>query len=208
MTNVKAAKLSIAAIIGYQALLLVVIVLRPDLNPARKPVSEYAIGRHGWVMVLAFLAAAVSYGSLFVALRPAVRGVTGRIGRGILGACALGTVGVGVFVADPVETPLTELTTTGTLHVMFGLSALLLLPFAALLINLDVARTDPAAAPVLRWTAGLPLVGLVLHAVLFIVLPPEGWPPRLLFLTYAVWLVTLAAQLVRGAGVNACKVPL
>ena len=154
MTNVNAAKVSIAAIIVYQALLLAAMALRPDLDPARNPISEYAIGRHGWVMVLAFLTAAVSYGCLFVALRPAVCGVTGRIGRGLLGACAVGTVGVGVFVADPVATPLTDLTTIGTLHVIFGLGALLLLPFAALLINLDLARANPAAAPLLRWTAG------------------------------------------------------
>jgi hypothetical protein len=174
-----AAKLSGAAIIGYQILLLAVIFIRPDLDPARKPISEYAIGRHGWVMVLAFLTAAVSYSCLFVAVRPAVRGVTGRVGLGILGMCVVGTVGVGVFVADPVVTPLTELTPIGTLHVICGLSALVLLPFAALLINLDIARHNAAAAPTLRWTAGLPLLGLVLQWAMSIVIPPEGWPPPL-----------------------------
>jgi hypothetical protein len=71
-----------------------------------------------------------------------------------------------LFVADPVVTPLTELTTIGTLHVICGFSALVLLPFAALLINLDMARGNPAVAAALRWTAGLPLAGLVLHWVL------------------------------------------
>jgi hypothetical protein len=33
--------------------------------------------------------------------------------------------------------------------------------------------------------------GLALHALLSTVIPPEGWPPRLLFLTYAIWLLTL-----------------
>jgi Protein of unknown function (DUF998) len=193
-----AAKLSGAAIIGYQILLLAVIFIRPDLDPARKPISEYAIGRHGWVMVLAFLTAAVSYGCLFVAVRPAVRGVTGRIGLGILGVCVVGTVGVGVFVADPVVTPLTELTAIGTLHVICGLSALVLLPFAALLINLDIARHNAAAERTLRWTAGLPLLGLVLHGAMSIVIPPEGWPPRFLFLTYAAWLIVLAAHIRRA----------
>jgi hypothetical protein len=83
------------------------------------------------------------------------------------------------FVADPVVTPLTELTTIGTLHVICGFSALVLLPFAALLINLDVARGNPAVAPALRWTAGLPLAGVALHSFLSLAVPPEGWPPRL-----------------------------
>jgi hypothetical protein len=190
-----AAKLSSAAIITYQVLLLVVIFIRPELDPARKPISEYAIGRHGWVMVLAFLTAAAGYACLFVAVRPAVRGVTGRIGLGVLGVCVAGTAGVGVFVADPVVTPLTGLTTIGTLHVICGFSALVLLPFAALLINLDMARGDAGAASVLRWTAGLPLAGLVLHWALSLVIPPEGWPPRLLFLTYAAWLIVLTAHI-------------
>jgi hypothetical protein len=198
-----AAKLSIAAIVAYQIMLLTVIFIKPEVDPARKPVSEYAIGRHGWVMVLAFLTAALSYGCLFVAVRPVVRGVTGRVGLGILGACVLGTVGVGLFVADPVVTPLTELTTIGTLHVICGFSALVLLPFAALLINLDMARGNPAVAAALRWTAGLPLAGLVLHWVLSLAVPPEGWPPRFLFLTYAVWLIVLATQILRLRGPGA-----
>jgi hypothetical protein len=56
--------------------------------------------------LLAFLTAAAGYACLFVAVRPAVRGVTGQVGLGILGACARGTVGRGAFVADPVVTPL------------------------------------------------------------------------------------------------------
>ncbi len=192
-----AARLSIAAIVAYQALLVAVIFIRPDLDAARKPISEYAIGRHGWVMVLAFLAAAVSYGCLFVAVRPAIRGAAGRVGLGILGVCALATVGVGVFVADPVVTPLTELTTIGTLHVICGFSALALLPFAALLLTYDVARGSLSAAAVLRWTAWLPLAGLVLHLALSLVMPPEGWPPRFLFLSYAAWLIVLATHIGR-----------
>ncbi|HEX5995333.1 MAG TPA: DUF998 domain-containing protein [Jiangellales bacterium] len=193
-----AARLAIAAIAMYQVLLLAVIFIKPDVDPTRKPVSEYAIGRYGWVMVLAFLTAAVSYGCLFVAVRGLVRGVAGRAGLAILGLCVLGTVGVGVFVADPVVTPLTELTTIGSLHVICGLSALVLLPVAALLINQDVARGNPTVALALRWTAGLPLAGLVLHWVLSLAVPPEGWPPRFLFLTYAVWLIALATQILRA----------
>ncbi len=101
-TVVVAARLLIAAIFAYQILLAAVTFIRPELDPTRKPISEYAIGRHGWVTVLAFLAAAMSYGCLFVAVRPAIRGSAGRVGFGILGVCALGTVGVGVGVFVPI----------------------------------------------------------------------------------------------------------
>jgi hypothetical protein len=184
MTN----RLAGAAIITYQILLAAVILLRPEINPTHNPVSEYAIGRFGWVAVLAFLVAATAYALLLAAVRPLVRG---RAGPALLGVCVLGTFGVGVFVADPVVTPWSAMTVVGRLHVVCGLSALVLLPFAALLINRELARRLPAEARVLRWTGWLPLAGLVLHALLATVIPPEGWPPRLLFLTYAIWLLTV-----------------
>lgn len=181
------ARISAAAIIAYQVLLLAAIFVRPELDPVHQPVSEYAIGRHGWVTVLAFLTATVSYGCLLVAVRPSVRGRAGRAGLALLGVCAVGTAGVGVFVADPVVTPPGQLTGAGVVHVVCGLTALVLLPVAALLLKVGA-----------RWTRWLPLAGLILHWTLSVVVPPEGWPPRLLFLTYAVWLLALTAHVRRG----------
>lgn len=74
-----AARISAAAIVTYQALLLVTIFVRPELDPVHQPVSEYAIGPLGWVMTLAFLTSAVSYASLLVALRPVVHGRAGPV---------------------------------------------------------------------------------------------------------------------------------
>jgi hypothetical protein len=188
-------RLAGAAIITYQLLLAAIILLRPELDPTRKPVSEYAIGRLGWLTVLAFLLAATAYALLLAAVRPLLRG---WLGPGLLGVCVLGTAGVGIFVADPVVTPWPAMTTTGRLHTVCGLAALVLLPFAALLINREIAGRLPAAARALRWTGWLPLAGLILHALLSTVVPPEGWPPRLLFLTYAIWLLTLTRLLLLG----------
>src|SRR5918998_649337 len=125
MTN----RLAGAAIITYQILLAAIILIRPEIDPTHKPISEYAIGRLGWVAVLAFLVAATAYALLFAAVCPLVRG---RLGPSLLGICVLGTFGVGIFVADPVVTPWSAMTTVGRLHVVCGLSALVLLPFAAL----------------------------------------------------------------------------
>ncbi|MEO7912200.1 MAG: DUF998 domain-containing protein [Roseiflexaceae bacterium] len=204
-----AARLSIAAVIAYQAILIALIFIRPDLDPSWHTISEWAIGPHGWIMSMAFLISAVSYGSLFVAIKSQLRGIWGGIGLGILFICFIGTVGVGVFTTDPLESPPRALSTTGTLHILFGGSALMLLPFAALLINLSLALKNKAwlsARRVLVWTAGLPLLGLVgflMYTAIFVVpLGPEaygpgvniGWPPRFALVTYMVWLITLAWQ--------------
>jgi hypothetical protein len=209
--SLTAARLSIAAVITYQVLLIALIFIRPDLDPSWHTISEWAIGRLGWIMSLAFLISGMSYGSLFVAIKSQVPGIWGKIGLGILLICTIGTVGVGVFTTDPLETPPDALSTTGTLHLISGGSALMLLPFAALLINLSLALKNKAWATTRRallWTAGLPLLGLVgflVHLAIFVI-PleveygpgvPLGWPPRFLFLTYMVWLITLALQAIK-----------
>jgi hypothetical protein len=85
---------------------------------------------------------------------------------------------------------------------------LMLLPFAALLINLSLAKNPGwvRARRVLLWTAGLPLFGFgafVFYSAFFLfpmgpaVYGPGvniGWPPRFAFFTYMLWLMTLAMQ--------------
>jgi hypothetical membrane protein len=206
-----AARLAIGTIVSYQILLVVLIFLRRDLDPAWHTVSEWAIGPYGWIMSGGFLLSAVSYAALFVMLRPQLKGTMGRIGLGILLICATGAAGVGIFTTDPMPLHY-PLSTIGTLHVIFGTIQLMLLPFAALLINLSLARQNQTwarARRVLLWSAGLPLSGFLGFAVytgVFVApLGPHaygpgvniGWPPRFAFLTYMLWLVTLAWQAIR-----------
>jgi hypothetical membrane protein len=206
-----AARLAMGAIVSYQILLIVLIFLRPDLDPSWHTISEWAIGPYGWIMSGAFLISAVSYGALFVMLRSQLHGTMGRIGLGILLICVIGTIGVGIFTTDPMPLHY-PLSTIGTLHVIFGTSQLMLLPFAALLINLSLGRKNQTwgrAHRVLLWTAGLPLFGFgtfALYTAIFVFpLGPNahgpgvniGWPPRFAFFTYMLWLVTLAWQAIR-----------
>lgn len=205
-----AAWLSIAAVIAYQILLIALIFVRPDLDPSWHTISEFAIGRHGWIMSMAFLISAFSYGFLFVTIKSQMPSVWGKTGLGSLFICFIGTVGVGIFTTDPYP-PEKNPTTIGILHVISGTSAMLLLPFAALLINLSLARKNKAwfaARRALLLTAGLPLLaflGSVVHLLIFVMPMGDyygpglqiGYPPRLLLLTYMVWIITLAWQAIK-----------
>src|SRR5262245_40760424 len=209
--STKAARLAIGAILSYQILLIVLIFLRPDLDPSWHTISEWAIGPYGWIMSGAFLISALSYAALFVMLTSQLQGMMGRIGLGILLICVIGATGVGIFTTDPMPLRF-PLSTVGMLHFIFGTSQLMLLPFAALLINLSLARKNEnwaRARRVLLWTAGLPLFGFgafILYSAIF-VFPkgPQaygpgvniGWPPRFAFFTYMLWLVTLARQAIK-----------
>ena len=203
--STRAARLAIVAIVSYHLLLIVLIFLRPDLAPSWHTISEWAIGPWGWMMSGAFFISALSYAALFVMLKSQLHGSLGSLGLGILLICVIGATGVGIFTTDPMPLQ-SPLSTRGTLHVIFGTSQLLLLPFAALLINLSLARNNEAwrsARRVLLWTAGLPLFGFlsfaVYSAIFVFPLGPDaygpgvniGWPPRFAFLTYMLWVVIL-----------------
>lgn len=216
-----AARLTMAAVALHQAMLFGVILARPDLDPAWRTLSEYALGQGGWLMSATFLVGAVCHGALWATLRSQVPGAWGKGGLAILLVCAAGTAAAGLFTTDPFDT--VELSARGTVHLVSAFGALTLFPVAALLINLGLARRNPdwvAARGALRWTAFLPLAGLAAfwtHLSIY-VLPlgehahgpgvPLGWPPRLLLLVYAAWSITMSVQalIVRGravASVNA-----
>lgn len=206
-----AARVSMTAIILYQLISIVLIFLRPDLAPSWHTISEWAIGPYGWMMATAFLISAVSYAALLLMLKSQVHGVLGRVGFGILLICMIGAAGVGLFTTDPMPLP-HPLSTRGTLHVIFGTAQLVLLPFAALLININLVRRNEGWRPakkVLLCTAGLPLLGFLsflIYTILFVFpFGPDaygpgvniGWPPRFAFFTYMFWVVTLSWQAIR-----------
>ncbi len=180
------------------------IAANPQWNPLTRQLSEYALGHQSWLQAAAFLASAVSYAALFAALRPHTHGASGRAGLGILAYCVLATVGVAIFVTDPVSTPPADVSVHGALHVLFGGTALVLLPVAALLLTRSLARIHPSRSPSRRTLyriAYLPLAGFALIWIPELVglLPARGWPDRILFLTYTAWVIAVAAPLSRRA---------
>jgi hypothetical protein len=206
--ELRAARVSAACVILYQLLLIALIFIRPELDPSWHTISEWAIGRHGWIMVAAFQISALAYGSLFVAIRRHVVGAAGKVGLVLLGLCAIGTVGVGVFETDPMPfSALGGLSITGSLHILFGGIAMLCLPFAALCINVSLAYRNPSwrsARTALLALAALPLAGMLgfMTHLVVVVAPmgrdaygpgvPLGWPPRFLFLTYGLWVLAMS----------------
>jgi archaellum biogenesis protein FlaJ (TadC family) len=77
--STRAARLAIGATTAYQILLIVLIFLRPDLDPSWHTVSEWAIGPHGWMMSTAFFISALSYVTLFLMLKSQLRGILGTM---------------------------------------------------------------------------------------------------------------------------------
>jgi hypothetical protein len=188
-----AARLAFAASAAFMLLLAALHVLKPDLDPSWRFISEYELGEHGWVMRLAFVCLALSCVSLAAALFFHVRGIAGYLGLALLLLSALGMTLAAIF-APARDNKLHEV------------GAMLdNVPFGALLINWSLSRNEEwtSARQMLRWTAGLPLLGLVIFIVSMGVMLPRnggqtgpsvlvGWPNRIMILAHCAWLMPLA----------------
>ena len=199
-----AAQLSLAAAATFLILLAALHLIKPELDPSWRFISEYAIGDYGWIMALAFLSFAVGYVALFIAIRSQTRTISGRIGLGLLLVSAAGLAVAGVFTTDPITTTKDATTTTGDLHSLGGTLGIAM-PVAAALISWNLAR-NPAWSVVRRSllsAAGLALVAFLVSSVSSGIMlaqhdgkfGPEvlvGWPNRIEVLAYSVWLMTVA----------------
>nr|WP_294943580.1 DUF998 domain-containing protein [uncultured Mucilaginibacter sp.] len=206
---VNAARLSIIAIVTYQVILILLIFLRPDIDPSWHTISEWAYGPWGWLMSAGFMVSGLSYAALFVLIKPHTKGFLGYAGLVLLAICTIGAIGVGIFTTDPMTTKPEDLSTIGMLHMIFGGSQLALFPFAVLFISLGLALKNADFAPAKRtlfWIAGLPLFGFICfisyHGIFVAPLGPYaygpgvhiGWPPRFAFFCYMLWVVIFCAQ--------------
>lgn len=171
-------------------------------------VSEYANGRHGWVLSLMFVSWALSSWALAFAIWPHIKTAAGKIGLAFLIAAGVGEAMASVFDI------------THPLHSVAALIGIPSLAIAAMLTSMSLGRAKAwhPAKRVLLWTANLTWISLAVMAASFALLiftytwaggdmsagvittlPPGviavvGWANRLLVLAYCVWVMTVAWQ--------------
>ncbi|MDQ3783865.1 MAG: DUF998 domain-containing protein [Actinomycetota bacterium] len=207
-----AALVSLGAAITFVVLLAALHFIKPELDPSWHFISEYAIGNHGWIMVLAFLSLALSYVTLFLAIRSQIRTIVGRNGLALLLVSALGLTIAAIFTTDPITASKDAVTTEGSLHNLGGTLGIAM-PFAAALIGWRLTR-NPAwssAKRPLLWATGLALVAFLVSFVSVGVMVSQssgefgpdvlvGWPNRIEIVAYSAWLMVVAWQAIRVRG--------
>jgi hypothetical protein len=139
--------------------------LKADYDPMRHPVSSLALGPYGWIQAANFMVAGLLTLACAVGLLqlPGVRPVIGTV---LVGIWAIGLIGAGVFVTDPVSgyppgTPPTpvEATTAGALHDLFSVPAFFGLGLACFVL---------AAGGGWRWTVYSILTGTAFLVAFFV----------------------------------------
>jgi MFS family permease len=181
--------------------------LKPEIDPSWRFISEYALGRYGWLMSVAF----VTFGVAHLALVADVRRYLsdswpGRLALAALVVSAAGLTIAGVFTTDAVTADPSAVTMSGRLHNLGGGMGMAM-PLAVALVTWQLLKhaTWQRARRALLTSAALSLVGTVLSMVALGVLlsrsggsfgpdVPVGWPNRLEFATYGVWFLTVARR--------------
>ena len=184
-------------------------ILKPDLHPSRTMISQYALGRHGWVMALCFAAFGVASGSLAVAIVPYVRSLGGRIGTALLLTAAVGLVMAARFPMDPVSTPPAQMSHSGRMHgvaFMLGVPSMVL---AVLVLSFAFDGQVSYTGWLLKTVAAVIWISLIVMIGIMLRVgpgkPPDpngperfvGVPNRLLMVAYAVWLMVAAWPVAR-----------
>jgi hypothetical protein len=200
-----AARVSFAAAATFLVLLAALHFIKPEFDPSWNMISQYEIGRFGWIMQVAFLCIALSCASLFVAIRSQVRTIGGRIGLALLLVAATGMTIAAFNITDPITTPKAEMTAHGNMHGFGFLLGVPGLTIAAVVISLSLRRNVAwlSARRALLWTAQLPWASLAAMVVTIMFLLPHnggnfgpgvlvGLPNRLYIIACCVWLMTVA----------------
>jgi hypothetical membrane protein len=185
----------ILALVSFAAMMLLH-VLRGDVDPIRQVMSEYANGSHGRVMTVVFYACGVSSVALAVRLRREFDSHwAARLIPVLLALAGLGLILAGIF---EVERPSVPDTLEELIHSNASITAFVLLITAMFLLSI-VCRTD-ARWQSYRWASTALAVTAAAAAIATPFSAQTGWSgavQRVLGLAAALWLL-LTALHVRG----------
>jgi hypothetical protein len=170
--------------------------LEPQFDPSWRMPSEYALGRYGILMRLAFIAGSTAVIGVAAALTSVAS--PANIGLYIV---ALGPLGAAFVDTDPVTTPRASFSRRGNIHSALGSLFILGFPIAATIVGISAA-SDGSVGPLLAVASVAPWAGLIWFLATTLRHAPAdgrgspdvpiGWPIRATMLVYFGW-VALAA---------------
>ena len=144
-------------------------ILSPEFSPSWRVISEYALGRYGWVLSLMFLSWGVSSWALAVAIKSQVPTTAGKVGLAFLVIAGVGEAMASVFdVRHEVG------------HGIAGLLGVLGFPVAALLLSIALGRKEiwQPVRKTLFWLANLSWISVVLLIATLVIITMQMIHPN------------------------------
>lgn len=188
--------------LAFLGLLVLLHFLEPEFDPRWRMISEYELGRYGYLMSLAFFCWGGSYLFLSLSIWPSLNSPGGKIGKWWLMIIALACLGAGSCIPNQITEPI--ITSTQILHALSGVIVIFTTPIAALIISRSLLRQEkykPFKLPLILFTA-LACLGFICFFASLIIYKPAGiaynettligFPNRFMVLTYTLWIIALS----------------
>ncbi len=202
-----ASRMSVIFSVTFITILFLLHFLKPELDPSWRMISEYEIGRYGWMMRLAFFCWGSSVLFVLVALWGSLRTIGGKFGYVWLVLIGIALFGAGIFVTNAITDPTPG--TANTLHTLCGAFVIMTFPIASSFIVGSLARNEAWRAvkrqqfwvEILVWLSMFAFFGSIIVSTSINPsagrVGPEvylGWPNRFLVVVYNAWLITIASN--------------
>lgn len=194
--------LTIICASAFIIILALLHVIKPELDPSWRVISEYEIGHYGWIMQLEFFLLAAASIGVVATYWHKLTSKSGRTGLIWLLISAFGMIMGGTFVTDPITTVKSAWTTNGILHNIGGSIMIFSTPFIITLITMNLIRQKLAKKTklllivftVMVWLGFIGYIAITAITYRGIANPDVviGWPNRIFILGYSFWLIIAA----------------
>jgi hypothetical protein len=191
--------LTTIALIGICLFVILIIVLHflpTGYDALRRPTSEYAVGKYGFFMTIAFLGMSVGSFALVAGL---YKGISRRPKLGLILLC-IWAIGVLVAMIFPIDAEGAPSTTNGTIHETNGPITFMSLTIGAILVSISFRHNinwDSLYRPAIM----LSLIMLIIFISVVISfaagLTYEGILQRLYLVTFSSWFIMITLHLRR-----------
>jgi len=180
--------LGVAGVAAFAAIVLLLPAIKDDYSPVRNAISEGALGRYGYLQVVAFVALGIGSLSLAVSLFRDARAAGVGVLVGVSGVCMLVA---GAFTADRMDGP--SSTAHGTVHMLAAALAFAAV-ISAMLLSARQFRNSHILRPLARPSLALGSVALALFVIAGSGIGPFGLIQRANVAVVLAWLIAVALR--------------
>jgi hypothetical membrane protein len=195
------ARAAVASVVVFLILLAALHVIEPEFDPSKRLISEYELGRYGWVMSFAFISLGLGVLATSVVTWDSLTIKSGQVARWWLLTLSAALFGAGLFY------PYTPPTLASYIHGVCGVVVIVTFPIAATLCSSGLAHNPAwtASRRLLWWATTLAWAGLVSFVGSLIVLGitsqpvdhsnPDlliGWQNRFMIVAYGLWVMAVS----------------
>lgn len=200
--------------VGFIALLALLHLIEPKVDPTWQPVSEYALGKMGWLMNIALFLLGLSFLGLGYYIVKNIPRLGSKIGGWLLIVSSLGTLIAAICNTDPSGIAPEQMTTKGQIHSsaagMLGFMVLSTLFILYQFYKQEVLKEFKVrllVATALLWVLEISLVitlGVFLSKTNGVLSPetPVGWLGRAVIVCCSGWVWICAIFFIKVSNTN------